>query len=91
MHYKYFGEQNFVEDTARKNDIKITLMPPQWVCKLTNNKDEDFENQLTYMKRFDKDYMILDKPHDDIKIIHFANPKADMHNSKYEWIKDDWK
>ena len=91
VHYKYFGEQNFVEDTARKNDIKITLMPPQWVCKLTNNKDEDFENQLTYMRKFKKDYMILDKPHDDIKIVHFANPKADMHNSKYDWIKDFWK
>ena len=91
VHYKYFGEQNFVEDTARKNDIKITLMPPQWVCKLTNNKDEDFENQLTYMKRFDKDYMILDKPHDDIKIIHFANPHANIHDSDYHWIKDYWK
>mgnify|MGYP001253479761 CR=1 FL=1 len=91
VHYKYFGEQNFVEETARKENIKITTMKSDWICKLTNNKIEDFENQLEYMRKFKKDYMVLDKPHEDIKIIHFANPNATLHNSKYEWLKDYWK
>ena len=91
VHYKYFGEQNFVEEMCRKNDIKITLMNPEWICKLTNDKVQDRENQLTYIKEFNKDYMILDKPHNDIKIVHFANPNADIHTSKYSWIKDYWK
>ena len=71
VHYKYFGEQNFVEEMCRKNNIKITLMNPKWICKLTNDKVQDRENQLTYIKEFNKDYMILDKPHEDIKIVHF--------------------
>lgn len=91
VHYKYFGEQNFVEEMCRKNNIKITLMNPEWICKLTNDKVQDRENQLTYIKEFNKDYMILDKPHEDIKIVHFANPHAAMHTSDYEWIKDYWK
>ena len=43
------------------------------------------------MKKFNKDYMILDKPNDDIKVVHFANPNANIHTSKYSWIKDYWK
>jgi hypothetical protein len=91
VHYKYFGEQNFVDWMCEKNKIKITLMPPEWICKLTNKEKEDLQNNFTYMDKFNKDYMILDKPHPDIKIIHFANPKTTIHNSKYEWIKDYWK
>ena len=66
-------------------------MPSEWICKLTNNKKEDKENQLQYIKKFNKDYMVLDKPHDYIKIIHFANPHANIHDSDYHWIKDYWK
>ena len=40
---------------------------------------------------FNEDYMILDKPNPDLKIIHFANPNTEIHNSKYKWIKDYWK
>ena len=36
-------------------------------------------------------HMILDKPNDDIKVVHFANPNANIHTSKYSWIKDYWK
>ena len=67
---------------CEKHNVKLTLMPSEWICKLTNNKKEDKENQLQYIKKFNKDY-ILDKPHDDIKIIHFANPHANIHDSDY--------
>ena len=43
------------------------------------------------MKKFNADYMILDKPHPNIKIIHFANPHTTIHDSDYNWIKDYWK
>tara|TARA_B100001173_G_C15946247_1_gene529327 strand:- start:89 stop:862 length:774 start_codon:yes stop_codon:yes gene_type:complete len=89
--YKYYGEQNFVQWMCKKHKIKLTLMTPEWVCKLTNDKKQDFVNNLDYMEKFNQDYMILDKPNPLIKIIHFANPEADIHNSKYSWIKDYWK
>ena len=91
VHYKYYGEQNFLDWMCKKHNITLTLMPPEWVCKLTNNEEENQVNNFDYMKKFNKDYMILDKPHDDIKMVHFANPNANIHESKYEWIKDYWK
>ena len=91
VHHKYYGEQNFVNWMCEKNKIKLSLMPGEWVCKLTNNDKVDRENNVVYIKMFKKDYMILDKPIEDIKIVHFANPDANIHTSKYEWIKDYWK
>ena len=29
-------------------------MPSEWICKLTNNKKEDKENQLQYIKNLIK-------------------------------------
>ena len=91
VHYKYFGEQNFVNWMCDKHKIKLTLMPGEWICKLTNNEKQDLQTNITYIKKFNKDYMILDKPNPDLKIIHFANPNTEIHNSKYKWIKDYWK
>ena len=91
VHYKYFGEQNFVEWMCNKNKIKLTLMPPEWIGKLNNNKKQDTEINVLYMEKFKKDHMMLDKPNSDLKVIHFASPNATIHNSKYKWIKDYWK
>jgi hypothetical protein len=91
VHYKYFGEQNFVNWMCDKFKINLTLMPPEWVCKLTNDEKQDLQTNITYIKKCNKDYMILDKLNADIKVVHFASPNADIHTSKYEWIKDYWK
>ena len=88
VHYKYYGEQNYINAICDEYKVNLTLMPPEWVCKLTNDEEEDRHNNLEYMKKFNKDYMILDKPNDDIKVVHFANPNANIHTSKYSWIKD---
>ena len=46
------------------------------------------------MKLFNKDYMILDEPHPDIKMVHFAGAeeKDTIHDyeDKFGWIKDNW-
>ena len=91
VHYKYFGEQNFVYNRIRDFDIELLKIPGQHVCKITNDKKQNMEVSLEYMKKFNADYMILDKPHPDIKIIHFANPHTTIHDSDYNWIKDYWK
>ena len=33
VHHKYYGEQNFINWVCDKHNIKLTLMPPEWVCK----------------------------------------------------------
>ena len=33
VHYKYYGEQNFVHDTVLENGGKITTMPEEWYSK----------------------------------------------------------
>ena len=66
-------------------------MPPEWIGKLNNNKKQDTETNVLYMEKCKKDYMMLDKPNSDLKVIHFASPNATIHNSKYKWIKEYWK
>ena len=90
VHYKYFGEQNFVEDIATKNDKEITLINGKWIGKYTLDKQQNLENNVAYCKKFDEDYMILDKPNPNLKIIHFAGPETAIHNCKADWIKSYW-
>ena len=44
-----------------------------------------------YCKKFDEDYMILDEPNPNLKIIHFAGPETSIHDCKEKWIEDNWK
>ena len=94
VHYKYYGEQNYVEDCCKRNNVKITHMPGEWVCKINSEDKRNSFNQMQYMKLFKKDYMILDEPHPDIKIVHFAGAeeKDTIHDyeDKFGWIKDNW-
>ena len=60
VHYKYYGEQNYVEDCCIRNNVKITHMPGEWVCKVNSEDERNRYNQMQYMKLFNKDYMILD-------------------------------
>ena len=94
IHYKYYGEQNYVEDCCKRNGVKITHMPGEWVCKLNSEKDRNTFNTMRYMELFDKEYMVLDEPHPDIKIVHFAGAEEEdtIHDyeDKFGWIKDNW-
>ena len=74
VHVPYFGEQNFVQDTCKKNKIKVTLMEPEWVAKLTGDAKMDFRLNIEYIRKLKQTYMVLDKPNPAIKIIHFAGP-----------------
>ena len=91
VHYKWFGEQNFIKDRANKNNINITLMNPEWVGIYGSDKKRNLKNNRTYMNKFKEDYMIMDKPNPKIKIVHFANPLTTIHQCKDDWIKDYWK
>lgn len=91
VHYKWFGEQNFVQHMCKKFGFDITLMPGEWIGKMTIDPQQNLKNNIDYCKKYDKDYMVLDRPNPSLKVIHFANPHTDIHNSEYEWIKDYWK
>ena len=73
-----------------KNNIEITLINGKWIGKYTLDKQQNLENNVVYCKKFDEDYMILDEPNPNLKIIHFAGPETAIHNCKADWIKSYW-
>lgn len=92
VHFKYFGEQNFVEDTVRESSGKITHMPGEWVGKYDSiDYNKNGRYNFMYSSAFDKDFMILgDDVNEDIKIVHFANISNTVHNCNEDWIKEHW-
>lgn len=90
VHHKYYGEQNFVEMLCKENNIKISHMPGQWVGKYTNDATTNRKLNLLYAQKFDQDYMVLDTPNENIKILHFANPNSNIHDCKEKWLKNYW-
>lgn len=91
VHHKYYGEQNFVEWMTKKHKIKLTLMPKEWIGKYTNDDRTNRNLNLRYSELFNTDYMILDEPHENLKVIHFANPNTNIHSSSDKWIEKYWK
>jgi len=90
VHHKYYGEQNFVEMVCNNNDIKITHMPGAWVGKYTNDVSTNRTLNMMYAEKFDQDYMVLDTPNDQLKIMHFANTTSTIHDCNEQWAKDNW-
>ena len=97
VHHNYYGEQNYVymimNDwiNVRKNKGKITLMPPEWLGKYQNDYRNMIKHNQTYSEKFNTDYMILDKPHPNLKVVHFAGTSDSIHNSKEPWLKEFWR
>jgi hypothetical protein len=80
VHYRYFGEQNFVYDTCIENNIDVETMPGQWITKYTNDPDNNNKLNRQYIKEFNEMYMYLgDEFNSNIKIVHFANPHNSIH------------
>ena len=91
VHYKYFGEQDFVYHTCVENDVKITQMPGQWVAKYDNDINLNTRYNVMYAERFNEDFMILgEELNENIRIVHFANFDNTIHEHPDEWIKEHW-
>ena len=75
VHFKYYGEQNYVFWKLDEHKVKINYLPAEWVVKYTHNNRENTELNKMYSKKFNTDYMILDEPNKKIKIIHYLGPK----------------
>jgi hypothetical protein len=91
VHYKYFGEQDFVYHTCVENSVNITQMPGQWVAKYDKDIDLNTRYNVMYAENFDEDFMILgDELNENIRIVHFANFDNTIHEHPDEWIKEHW-
>ena len=73
VHYKYYGEQNYVNWKVQENNIKLTTTPKEWLVKYTDNLKSNIELNKIYTKKFNTDYMIMgDEVNEKIKVIHFT-------------------
>ena len=90
VQHKYYGEQNFVEYVCKQNGIEIVHMPGQWVGKYSNDDTMNRKINMMYAEKFDQDYMVLDLPNENLKLLHFASPYATIHASQEQWVKENW-
>ena len=73
VHYKYYGEQNYVKLKVLEHKAKLTKTPSEWIAKYTDDYNENLKLNQMYMQRFDTDFMILDKEiNEKLKVVHFT-------------------
>ena len=58
VHYKYYGEQNYVKLKVLEHKAKLTKTPSEWIAKYTDDYTENLKLNQMYMQKFDTDYMI---------------------------------
>jgi len=90
VHFKYYGEQNYVHWKADEYNTKITKTPEEWITKYHQDFKENFILDKIYCDKFDTDYMILDDVNDKIKIVHFTGPTNTIHDHNNQWIEKYW-
>lgn len=62
------GEQYFVEDSV-KEQLKLKLLPSEWVCRFKNHYDHNWLAQLNV--KYPGDYAFLDVFNPLIKLVHY--------------------
>ena len=91
VRFKYFGEQNFVEDTCKEHNVKITRMPGKWIGKWTKVFERNLTYQELYRDSFNEPFQVMgDEINPNLKIIHFSNPGNYIMKERYQWIRDNW-
>ena len=89
VHAKYYGEQNYVNWKVQEHNIKLTT-PQQWLCKYTDDFEQNLYLNKTYCKKFNTDYMIMDDVHKYIKVVHFTGVGRTIHQSNAKFLKNHW-
>ncbi len=90
VHYKYYGEQNYVNWKVEENNIKLLLTPKEWLGRHTDDFNYNIELNKIYAKKFDTDYMIFDDVNKKIKVIHFTGVGKTIHEYKNKFIEKYW-
>ena len=82
VHYKYYGEQNYVKLKVLEHKAKLTKTHSEWIAKYTDDYTENLKLNQMYMQKFDTDYMILDNQvNEKLKVIHYAGPGRKINES----------
>ena len=82
VHYKYYGEQNYVKLKVLEHKARLTKTPSEWIAKYTDDYTENLKLNQMYMQKFDTDYMILDNQvNEKLKVIHYAGPGRKINES----------
>ena len=82
VHYKYYGEQNYVKLKVLEHKAKLTKRPSEWIAKYTDDYTKNLKLNQMYMQKFDTDYMILDNQvNEKLKVIHYAGPGRKINES----------
>ena len=69
VHFKYYGEQNYVDWKLFEKNVTIKQTPKEWLGKYSTKEKTMIELNKTYSKMFKTDYMILDDVNDKLKVI----------------------
>jgi len=91
VHFKYYGEQNYVDWKVQEHNIKLTGMPKEWLGKLTKDFNSNVALNTLYAKECNTEYMVLDEPHKYIKVLHFTGPGKTIHEHNEPFITDNWR
>ena len=91
VYLPYYGEQNYVKGMIEKYKSKLIRTPEEWVCRYTDNLNENIALNKLYCKKFNTDYMILGDVNNKIKSIHFTGYKKNIHECNDSFIKEYWK
>jgi len=72
VHYKYYGEQNYVYQCMIDHNVKVTLTPGEWLYKETNNFREKLDLEKLYCKKFNTEFAVMGDVNKYIKVLHNA-------------------
>jgi hypothetical protein len=90
VHFKYYGEQNYVDWKIFEKKSKLTNTPQEWLGKYTENGKDMINLNKMYAKKFDTDYMLLDEPNEKLKIVHYTGPNRVIHELKDSPLYSKW-
>lgn len=91
VHYKYYGEQNYVNWKLEEHNCVINKLPAQWIGKYADTNRENIVLNKMYSTKFNTDFMILDDVNDNIKIVHFLGVGKVIHGNNDSFIEKHWK
>ena len=91
VHFKYYGEQNYVDWKLFEKNVTIKQTPKEWLGKYSTKEKTMIELNKTYSKMFKTDYMILDDVNDKLKVIHFNGVNNSIHKYNKKFIEKYWR
>ena len=91
VHYKYYGEQNYVKWKIEEHKAKLTLTPKEWLGRYSTDIKKNTKLNMTYSKICNTDFMILGDVNEKIKIVHFLGIGKTIHNCDVDFVKEHWK